>query len=224
MLEPNWKYILSSEFKKDYFKELHAFVKDERASHVVFPPRDQVFSAFNACPPDAVKVIIVGQEPYSHAEQANGVAFSVPNDVKIPPLLANIYEELESDLGIPPAPHGNLQAWADQGVLLLNSALTVRAHDPCSHQKQGWETLTDYVIEFMGAYPNPIVFVLWGRYASSRARLIDVNDNLIIEGAHPSPLSAHKGFFGSKPFSKVNDGLEFMGLSPIDWKLPASPV
>jgi uracil-DNA glycosylase len=220
MLETSWKEALGGEFKKDYFKELHAFVKQEREDHVIFPPRDQVFSAFNACPVDKVKVVILGQDPYHNADQAHGMSFSVKKGVKVPPSLVNIYKELESDLGIPRAKHGNLQHWADQGVLLLNATLTVRAHEAGSHQKKGWETLTDHVIEFLGDHPNPMVFVLWGRYARSKARFIDVNHNLVVESAHPSPLSANGGFFGSKPFSKVNEGLEFMGLDPIDWRVP----
>lgn len=218
-MHPSWKEVLDAETQKPYFLELAEFVRGERKKGYVFPPRKDVFNAFKFTPLDDVKVVLLGQDPYHNAGQAHGLAFSVPPGMKPPPSLINIFKELEADLGLPRPKHGCLEAWAKRGVLLLNTTLTVRAHEAGSHQKQGWETFTDAVIQFLVDRDTPLVFVLWGRHARSKSRLIDVNKHLIIESAHPSPLSAYNGFFGSNPFTKVNEGLDFLGVEPVDWDL-----
>jgi uracil-DNA glycosylase len=214
-VHPTWKEALSSEFEKPYFKELLEFVRQERANGPVFPPPGFVFTAFDVTSFTDVRVLILGQDPYHGPKQAHGLSFSVPPGTLPPPSLRNIYKELQSDLGVPIPKHGHLIKWAEQGVFLLNSVLTVRAHEPGFHQGKGWETFTDRVIQLLSVKKQSMVFVLWGRYAREKSSLIDKR-HVIIESAHPSPMSAHNGFFGSKPFSKVNQAL---GESPIDWSL-----
>jgi len=219
LIPASWAPVLAAETEQPYFADLEAFLKTERAEHQVFPPEDEVFAALAATPYQDVKVVLIGQDPYHDDGQAHGMCFSVRPGVRIPPSLRNMYKELETDLGIPPVKHGYLQAWADQGVLLLNTVLTVRAHEPASHKDRGWEKFTDAVIKDVSAREKPVVFVLWGAHAKKKAKLIDTSRHAIVEGAHPSPLSAKK-FFGSKPFSAVNEALEKFGQEPVDWRLP----
>ena len=219
LIPASWAPVLAAETEQPYFADLEAFLKTERAEHQVFPPEDEVFAALAATPYEDVKVVLIGQDPYHDDGQAHGMCFSVRPGVRIPPSLRNMYKELETDLGIPPVKHGYLQAWADQGVLLLNTVLTVRAHEPASHKDRGWEKFTDAVIKDVSAREKPVVFVLWGAHAKKKAKLIDTSRHAIVEGAHPSPLSAKK-FFGSKPFSAVNEALEKFGQEPVDWRLP----
>ncbi|MFN8017416.1 MAG: uracil-DNA glycosylase [Acidimicrobiales bacterium] len=216
----DWNPILRDELAKPYWQELQAFVADERRHHQVFPPPDEVFAALHQTPYQDVKVLILGQDPYHGPGQAHGLCFSVRRGVDIPPSLRNIYTELESDLGIPRPRHGCLDAWAAQGVLLLNATLTVRAHAPASHQKHGWETFTDQVIRAVDAKDERVVFILWGASARRKKALVDQRKHVIIESAHPSPLSAHNGFFGSRPFSRANRALEEAGRPPVDWRIP----
>ncbi len=223
MTTTDWNPILRGEFEKPYWKELQQFVHDERTQHNVFPPHDQVFAALHLTSYESVKVLILGQDPYHSPGQAHGLCFSVQPDVPAPPSLVNIFKEMETDLGIPPASHGCLTNWAQQGVLLLNATLTVRAHKAGSHQKKGWETFTDEVIRTVSAKQDPVVFVLWGAYARRKAELVDRSRHIIIESPHPSPLSAHRGFFGSRPFSRINEALATTGREPIDWALPTAP-
>ncbi len=220
MTKTDWNPILRSEFEKPYWTVLQQFVADERSHHEVYPPHDQVFAALHRTPYESVKVLILGQDPYHGAGQAHGLCFSVQPGVAIPPSLANMYKELEYDLGISAPNHGSLTAWADQGVLLLNATLTVRARSAGSHQKQGWETFTDEVIKAVAAKPERVVFVLWGSYARRKKGLITGDQHVIIESAHPSPLSAHRGFLGSRPFSRINEALIEAGREPVDWRLP----
>jgi uracil-DNA glycosylase len=216
-MEPLWKEVLSSEVGKPYFQKLVKFVRQERATHIVYPPSGNVFEAFKATPLDKVRVLILGQDPYFNEGQAHGLSFSVRPGVFTPPSLQNIYKELHSDLGLPIPTQGYLMPWAQQGVFLLNSVLTVRAHEPGSHKDQGWEIFTDAVIRVL-ADRDPMVFILWGRYARDKASFID-SKHCVLEAAHPSPMSATNGFFGSRPFSKTNQALQEFGKSPIDWKL-----
>jgi uracil-DNA glycosylase len=218
-VDASWKFALASEFEKPYFKALLAFVKQERAKGIVYPPSGFVFTAFNVTPLNAVRVLILGQDPYHRPNQAHGLSFSVLPGTLAPPSLQNIYKELQDDLGIPIPTHGYLIKWAQQGIFLLNSVLTVRAHEPGSHQGQGWEKFTDFVIQLLSDRNQPIVFVLWGKYARDKVSLINTQRHVVIESAHPSPMSAHNGFFGNKPFSKVNAVLERFGSKPIDWKI-----
>jgi uracil-DNA glycosylase len=218
-MHASWKKILQGEFEKPYFQSLIEFVNKERREGVVFPPPGTLFNAFQV-PYEEVKVLILGQDPYPNAGQAYGFCFSVQPGVKPPPSLVNIYKELEGDLGIKPPKHGCLQHWVDQGVFLLNAVLTVRAHQSGSHQGKGWEQFTDKVIRLLDARQEPVVFVLWGRYARNKKDLIDCQRHLVLEAAHPSPMSARNGFFGSRPFSQINAALEYSGLDPIDWQLP----
>jgi uracil-DNA glycosylase len=217
-MDPSWKTRLSAEFQKPYFLALAEYVREERRKSVVFPAPGDVFNAFKVTPFERVKVLILGQDPYINAGQAHGLSFSVPMGVKPPPSLQNIYKELNADLGLPIPKHGNLTRWAEQGVLLLNATLTVRAHEAGSHQGQGWETFTDVALKLLDEREAPVVFVLWGRYARAKKELIG-SRHTIIESAHPSPMSAHQGFFGSRPFSKVNEALVGHGVSPIEWSL-----
>jgi uracil-DNA glycosylase len=223
-LPPSWQPVLGDELDKPYFRKLEAFVTKARASEEVFPPADQVFAAFEHTPFDAVRVLILGQDPYHDNDQAHGLCFSVCRGVKIPPSLRNLYKELKSDVGVDAPDHGCLQAWADRGVMLLNTVLTVQAHKANSHRKQGWETFSDRVIEVLAAREDPLVFVLWGKPAQKKLPLIERaaghRHHEVILSAHPSPLSANAGFFGSKPFSKVNAALEGWGKPPINWALP----
>ena len=219
LIPASWAPVLAAETVQPYFADLEAFLKTERAEQQVFPPEDEVFAALEATPYDDVKVVLIGQDPYHDDGQAHGMCFSVRPGVRIPPSLRNMYKELESDLGVAPVKHGYLKAWADQGVLLLNTVLTVRAHEPASHKDRGWEKFTDAVIKDVSAREKPVVFVLWGAHAKKKAKLIDASRHAIVQGAHPSPLSA-KLFFGSKPFSAVNEALAGFGQEPIDWQLP----
>jgi uracil-DNA glycosylase len=219
LIPASWAPVLAAETEQPYFADLEAFLKTERAEHQVFPPEDEVFAALEATPYEDVKVVLIGQDPYHDDGQAHGMCFSVRPGVRIPPSLRNMYKELETDLGVAPVKHGYLKAWADQGVLLLNTVLTVRAHEPASHKDRGWEKFTDAVIKDVSAREKPVVFVLWGAHAKKKAKLIDASRHAIVQGAHPSPLSA-KLFFGSKPFSAVNEALAGFGQEPIDWQLP----
>lgn len=218
-LPKDWQTILEPEFHKPYFQKLKAFLETEYELSEIFPPIDAVFTAFEKTPLSEVKVLLLGQDPYHDNGQAHGLSFSVQNGVKVPPSLVNIYKELESDLGIAPASHGCLTSWAEQGVLLLNTVLTVRAHEANSHQKKGWETFTDAVIDALNALDQPIVFFLWGKPAQSKKSRLTNPKHLILEAPHPSPLSAYRGFFGSKPFSQANAFLTANGVSPINWQL-----
>jgi len=215
----DWNPVLRAEFDKPYWANLQHFVAGERARHVVFPPADDVFAALHLTPYATTRVVILGQDPYHGPGQAHGLCFSVRRGVAVPPSLANIHKELQADLGVAPPPDGNLEAWARQGVLMLNATLTVRAGQAASHQGKGWETFTDEVLRAVDGKPHPVVFILWGASARRKKSLIDLSRHTVIESAHPSPLSAHNGFFGSRPFSRTNAALEAAGLTPIDWSL-----
>jgi uracil-DNA glycosylase len=215
----DWNPILREELAQPYWSTLQSFVADERRHHTVYPPHDQVFSALHLTPYADTRVLILGQDPYHGPRQAHGLCFSVQRGVRIPPSLANIHRELHDDLGIAPPAHGNLEAWARQGVLLLNTTLTVRAGQAASHQGKGWEVFTDEVLAAVNAKAERVVFILWGASARRKKALIDTSRHVIIESAHPSPLSAHNGFFGSKPFSRANAALAEAGRTPIDWRL-----
>lgn len=221
----DWNPILRGEFDQPYWVELQAFVAAERAAHTVYPPHDDVFAALHLTSFADVKVVILGQDPYHGPGQAHGLCFSVNPGVPPPPSLVNIFKELEADLGIPPGRAGDLRPWARQGVLLLNTTLTVRAHEAGSHQGRGWERFSDQVIRAVGAKQERVVFMLWGAHARKKAALVDRRRHVILESAHPSPLAAYRGFFGSRPFSAANAALEEAGRSPIDWRLatPATP-
>lgn len=219
-MKTDWNPVLRGEFDKPYWNELQQFVAGERARHTVFPPEDQVFAALHLTPYESTRVVLLGQDPYHGPRQAHGLCFSVQPGVDLPPSLVNIYTELRNDLGIETPQHGNLESWARQGVLLLNTCLTVRAGAATSHQGKGWENFTDEVLRTVSAKPHPVVFILWGAHARKKKALIDLNRHTVIESAHPSPLSASSGFFGSKPFSRTNEALVAAGLPPIDWRLP----
>jgi uracil-DNA glycosylase len=223
MTTTDWNPLLRGEFDKPYWRQLQEFVQTERAAHQVYPPHDEVFAALHLTPFAAVKVLLLGQDPYHGPGQAHGLCFSVRPGVAAPPSLVNIFAERQSDVGLAPPDHGDLRPWARQGVLLLNTTLTVRARSAGSHQKQGWETFTDEVIKVVAAKPERVVFVLWGAAARRKRDLIDTSRHGVIESPHPSPLSAHRGFFGSRPFSRINDLLAEAGREPIDWSLPATP-
>lgn len=217
-MEPSWKRELAGEFDEPYFAALTAFVKDEYAKGPVYPAPKDIFRAFDLTPFDAVKAVILGQDPYHGPRQAIGLSFAVSPGTTLPPSLRNIYQELERDLGVPPKhPDGDLSRWAAQGVLLLNATLTVRARTPGSHQKKGWEEFTDAAIRALAEDREGIVFILWGKYAQAKGAHIDRTKHCVIESAHPSPYSASAGFFGSKPFSRANAYLESRGQAPIDW-------
>lgn len=216
-IHESWKEKLSEEFKKEYFQDLISFVRDEYSKGTVYPPGPEIFSAFDNCPFNNVKVVIIGQDPYHGPNQANGLSFSVANGVKVPPSLRNIYKELKEDLGKEITESGNLEGWATQGVLLLNATLTVGASDAGSHQKKGWEEFTDAVIKTLNEEKENLVFILWGAYARKKGADIDPVRHKIIESPHPSPFAAHRGFFGSKPFSKTNAFLEANGIKEIEW-------
>lgn len=216
-IEGSWKKALADEFTKEYFKTLADFVRSEYQSGVVYPAPKNIFAAFAACPFEKVKVVIIGQDPYHGPGQANGLCFAVPETVDTPPSLQNIYKEIRSDLGINPLPSGDLTRWATQGVLLLNATLTVRAGIAGSHQDKGWEQFTDAVIQTLSKEREHLVFLLWGNYARKKGAHIDRNKHLVLESAHPSPLSAHAGFFGNKHFSQANAYLTAHHHAPIDW-------
>lgn len=220
IIHNDWQKVLESEFEKDYYANLHQFLKQEYATQNIHPDMYHIFQAFEWTPFSEVKVVILGQDPYHGPHQAHGLSFSVRPGVPVPPSLQNIYKELQDDLGVKPVQHGYLKKWADQGVLLLNSVLTVRNGQAFSHQGHGWERLTDTAIKRLSEREKPVIFILWGRAARDKIKLIDQSRNIIIQSAHPSPLSAYRGFFGSKPFSKTNAALEAMGEKPVDWQLP----
>lgn len=216
-IEDSWKKRLANEFEKPYFKSLTDFVRDEYAKNTVYPPAKEIFNAFDQCAFEQVKVVIVGQDPYHEPRQAHGLCFSVTEGVQTPPSLVNIYKEINNDLGKPIPPSGNLERWSKQGVLLLNATLTVRAHQAGSHQHKGWEEFTDSAIQKLAHEREHLVFILWGAYAQRKGENIPANRHLILKSAHPSPLSAHRGFFGNKHFSRANDYLVQHGEKPIDW-------
>jgi len=222
-LEPSWKHQLTDEFVKPYMQQLKQFLLEEKqAKRVIYPRGDLIFNAFNLTPFDQVKVVILGQDPYHGPNQAHGLCFSVMPSVPLPPSLQNIYKELKNDLNITPVKHGCLESWAKQGVLLLNTVLTVEQGKAGSHHNKGWEQFTDEVIKQLNARKKPIIFVLWGRQAANKSKLIDKERHHILQSAHPSPLSAYQGFFGNKHFSTINKILVSDGLEPINWQLPDS--
>ena len=216
-IEQSWKACLADEFRKDYFIQLTEFVRQEYQKTTVYPRGNHIFNAFVHCPFDKVKVVLLGQDPYHEPGQAHGLCFSVQDGIPFPPSLINIFKEIESDLGKPMPRSGDLTRWADQGVLLLNATLTVRAHVAGSHQNKGWETFTDAVIDRLNADRNHIVYLLWGSYAQRKGSFINASRNLVLKSAHPSPLSVYRGFFGNKHFSQTNDYLIASGQTPIEW-------
>lgn len=217
-IEDSWKKALAEEFGKSYFKTLSDFVRGEYKSKKVYPAPKDIFRAFDLCPFKNVRVVILGQDPYHGASQANGLCFAVHENIALPPSLQNIFKEIKSDLGIVPEKNGDLSRWAKQGVLLLNATLTVRASTPGSHQGKGWESFTDAAIKKLSDEKEHLVFLLWGNYAKQKGAHIDRTKHLVLESAHPSPFSAHNGFFGSKHFSKTNEYLKKNGLQEIDWR------
>lgn len=216
-LEKSWKELLKNEFEKPYFKDLTSFVRQEYQSGTVYPPPKFIFHALDSLPVDQVKVVILGQDPYHGPGQAHGLSFSVPDGIKPPPSLQNIYKEIETDLGHSRHASGNLNRWVKQGVLLLNATLTVRANQAGSHQNKGWETFTDAIIHELANHQDHLVFILWGNYAQRKGSFIDTDRHLVLKAPHPSPFSAHSGFFGSRPFSQTNQYLAEHGFTPIDW-------
>ncbi len=216
-IQESWKLKLSDEFEKEYFMKLVSFVREEYRTHTIYPPGSLIFNAFNLCPFDKVKVVIIGQDPYHGPGQAHGLCFSVRDGIPFPPSLVNIFKEIESDLGIPFPKSGNLERWAIQGVLLLNAILTVRANMAGSHQGKGWEQFTDSVIRILNEQKRNLVFLLWGAYAQQKGAVIDRSKHLVLESVHPSPLSATRGFFGNKHFSRCNEYLISNGIEPIKW-------
>lgn len=216
-IEASWKSTLSDEFEKDYFKKLTEFVRDEYRTQKVYPPAKLIFNAFDQCPFDRLKVVILGQDPYHGPGQAHGLCFSVNDGIEFPPSLRNIFKEQNQDVGKPIPSGGNLTPWARQGVLLLNATLTVRAHQPGSHQGKGWELFTDAVIHKINEQKEHVVFILWGSYAIRKGEFIDRGRHLVLTSVHPSPLSASRGFFGNKHFSRTNDYLRQHGMDPISW-------
>ncbi|MCM1245693.1 MAG: uracil-DNA glycosylase [Roseburia sp.] len=218
-LTGEWQKALSEEFTKEYYKKLFYFIKEEYSSAAVYPKSGDIFNAFHLTPFDKVKVVIIGQDPYHNPGQAHGLCFSVKPGVDIPPSLVNIYQELHDDLGCRIPNNGYLNEWAEQGVLLLNTVLTVRAHKPMSHRGVGWEEFTDAVIRKVNGIDRPVVFILWGKPAQEKEKMLDNPKHLILKAPHPSPLSAYRGFFGSRPFSKANDFLVQNGEEPVDWQI-----
>ena len=218
-IEESWKIVLSDEFNKDYFVKLKQFLLEEKKQHTIYPRGSDIFNAFNFTPFEKIKVVILGQDPYHGNGQAHGLSFSVPDGVKKPPSLKNIFKELAEDLQIPIAKTGNLSSWAKQGVLLLNATLTVREKQAGSHQKKGWEEFTDAIIQKISTEKEGVIFLLWGRFAQNKAKLIDKQKHHILTSPHPSPFSAYSGFFGCKHFSKTNAILKEKGLSKIDWEI-----
>jgi uracil-DNA glycosylase len=223
-IEASWKKVVGEEFQQPYMQNLRAFLRQEKnAKKIIYPKGADIFKAFEYAPIDKVKVVILGQDPYHGPGQAHGLCFSVPSKIALPPSLQNIYKELQDDMGIKPAKHGCLVSWAKQGVLLLNSVLTVENGLAASHQGKGWEQFTDKVISVLNQQSRPIVFVLWGAYAQRKGQVIDSNKHLVLKSVHPSPLSVYRGFFGSKPFSQINDFLVKHGQTAINWELPEAP-
>lgn len=218
-IEEQWYKALKDEFEASYFADIKSFLIEEKKQHIVFPPSSLIFNAFNLTPFDDVKVVILGQDPYHNIGQAHGLAFSVPDNIQKPPSLINIFKELNQDLGVPIPTHGNLEKWAKEGVLLLNASLTVRAHTAASHAKIGWQRFTDAAIKALSDKKQNLVFILWGNYAIAKENLIDHNKHLILKTVHPSPLSASRGFFGCRHFSKTNEYLIKNNITPIDWSL-----
>ena len=218
-IEISWKLALNDELNSEYFRKLKSFLNEEKKKYEIFPPEDKIFSAFEYTPFDDVKVVIIGQDPYHEKGQAHGLCFSVSNGIKAPPSLVNIFKEIKNDLGIEIPNIVNLEKWAQQGVLLINATLTVRAKQAGSHQKKGWEVFTDSVIKKLSENRKDLVFLLWGNYAKAKQQLIDKNNHHVLTAAHPSPLSAYKGFFGCKHFSKTNEILKQHGKREIDWSL-----
>jgi uracil-DNA glycosylase len=216
-IETGWKKQLTEEFEKDYFIKLTEFVRNEYKTHAVFPPGKLIFNAFDQCPFNKLKVVILGQDPYHGPGQAHGLCFSVNDGIKFPPSLRNIFKELNQDVAKPIPETGNLTEWAKQGVLLINATLTVRAHEAGSHQKKGWEQFTDAVIAKISAEKENVVFLLWGNYAIGKSKFIDKNKHLVLTSVHPSPLSASRGFFGNHHFSRTNEFLKEKGLEPVNW-------
>jgi len=218
--DPSWEPILKPLFKQDYMRNLSNFVQQERQQTLIFPPKSLVLNAFRLTPFDEVKVVILGQDPYHNDGQAHGLSFSVPRGIALPPSLKNIYTELQSDIpGFQYPASGDLTKWAKEGVLLLNATLTVRAHQAASHQRRGWEEFTDQIIHLISQKLENVVFILWGSYAQKKTMLIDAQKHLILRSVHPSPLSAHRGFFGCKHFSQANAYLQSKGRKPIDWQI-----
>lgn len=215
----DWAKALSPEYKKEYYKKLFDFIGKEYASHEIFPPGDDIFNAFHLTPLKDVKCVIIGQDPYHNVGQAHGLCFSVKPDVEIPPSLVNIYKELHDDLGCYIPDNGYLVKWAEQGVLMLNAVLTVRAHQAASHQNKGWEEFTDAAIRIVNEQDRPIVFLLWGGFAQKKAAMLNNPKHLILKAPHPSPLSVYRGFYGCKHFSKANEFLKANGITPIDWQI-----
>lgn len=219
---PSWQHYLGGEFDQPYMLNLKQFLQEQKTQRkVIYPHSTQWFHALEATPLDQVKVVILGQDPYHQPDQAHGLCFSVRPGIKTPPSLVNIYKELNSDLGIEPVKHGYLESWAQQGVLLLNSVLTVEQSQAASHQKKGWEQFTDRVIQVVNEHCENVVFLLWGSYAQKKGAVIDTQRHLVLKAPHPSPLAAHRGFFGSRPFSQANGYLEQQGKAPVNWQLPA---
>jgi uracil-DNA glycosylase len=218
-IEESWKEVLASEFSNSYFMDLKEFLTDEKSKYTVYPPGSKIFNAFQLTPFNQVKVVILGQDPYHGPGQAHGLCFSVPQGVAPPPSLVNIFKEIEKDLGIPIPSSGNLEKWARQGVLLLNATLTVRANQPGSHQKKGWENFTHAVIRKLSENRVGVIFLLWGKFAQEKESLIDINKHYILKAAHPSPFSAYNGFFGCRHFSKTNEILKRHNLEEINWDL-----
>lgn len=219
-IEESWKTVLSDEFNKPYFSELRQFLQNEKAAEkTIYPPGSLIFNAFNSTPFDKVRVVILGQDPYHGAGQAHGLCFSVQHGIKPPPSLVNIYKELKSDVGFEIPHHGNLQKWTTQGIFLLNAILTVEANQPASHQKSGWQEFTNVVIEKLSKEKEGLIFLLWGNFAQQKAVLIDEKKHTILKAPHPSPFSAHTGFFGCKHFSKTNEILKSRGEETIDWQV-----
>ena len=219
-IETSWKEVLKHEFSKSYFQEIVAFLRTEKmAGKTIYPPGSLIFNAFNTTPFHQVKVVLIGQDPYHGAGQAHGLCFSVQSGINPPPSLINIFKELQQDLGLPVPHHGNLTHWAEQGVLLLNASLTVRANEPMSHSRIGWAEFTDAAIRKVSEQRKNVVFLLWGKFAQEKQPLIDETHHLVLKAAHPSPLSAHNGFFGCRHFSKTNEYLVRNGIDPVDWSL-----
>ncbi len=218
-IESSWKSILNDEFKAPYFRELKEFLIEEKKRYTIYPPGKLIFNAFNLTPFDSVRVVIIGQDPYHGRGQAHGLCFSVPYGIAPPPSLINIFKEINDDLGIPVPAHGNLEHWARQGVFLLNATLTVRANQPGSHQRRGWEKFTDAVIKELSKQRVGLIFLLWGKFAHEKESLIDTKKHYVLKAAHPSPYSAFNGFYGCRHFSKTNEILRSHGLPEIDWRI-----